>query len=122
MKILVIARPYVFHGGVESATAGLMRALVAHGHEVHRAGPGHQAPEPGVRDHPLRIPPLPSAARGVALALAAARVARRGGWDIVQSHERTLVQDIYRAGEGCHRAFLDAMADRAGRRLHHAVT
>ena len=122
MKILVIARPYVFHGGVESATAGLMRALVAHGHEVHRAGPGRQAPERGVHDHPLRIPPLPSPARSLALAIAAARVARRGGWDIVQSHERTLVQDIYRAGEGCHRAFLDAMGDRAGRRLHHGIT
>src|SRR5207244_387393 len=26
MRILIIARPYAFHGGVESATAGLMRA------------------------------------------------------------------------------------------------
>ena len=25
-------------------------------------------------------------------------------WDVVQSHERTLGQDVYRAGEGCHRA------------------
>lgn len=122
MKILVIARPYTFHGGIESATAGLMRALVAHGHDVHRAGPGRQAPVPGVTEHRLRMPPLPSAVRGVALALAAAVVARRRGWDVVQSHERTLVQDVYRAGEGSHRAYLDAIGAPAGRRLHHAVT
>jgi UDP-glucose:(heptosyl)LPS alpha-1,3-glucosyltransferase len=122
MRILIIARPYVFHGGVETATAGLMHALVAHGHDVHRAGPGRQPSQPGVTEHPLPIPPLPSAARGLALALAAAVVARRGGWDVVQSHERTLVQDVYRAGEGCHRAYLEAVAAPAGRALHHAVT
>ena len=107
MKILIIARPYAFHGGVESATAGLMRALVAHGHDVHRAGPGRQQAQPGVTEHPLPMPPLPSSARAIALALLAAPVARRDGWDVVQSHERTLVQDVYRAGEG---------------RVHHAVT
>jgi len=122
MKILIIARPYAFHGGVESATAGLMRALVAHGHDVHRAGPGRQQAQPGVTEHPLPMPPLPSPARAVALALLAAPVARRGGWDVVQSHERTLVQDVYRAGEGAHRAYLEAMASRGGRRVHHAVT
>jgi UDP-glucose:(heptosyl)LPS alpha-1,3-glucosyltransferase len=122
MKILIIARPFTFHGGVESATTGLMRALVAHGHEVHRAGPGRQPPQPGVTEHPLPIPPLPSAARGMALVLAAAVIARRRGWDVVQSHERTLVQDVYRAGEGCHRGYLEAVGVPAGRRLHHAVT
>ena len=122
MRILIVARPYTFHGGVESATAGLLGALVAHGHDVHRAGPGRQPSQAGVTEHPLPMPPLPSAARGLGLALAAAVVARRRGWDVVQSHERTLVQDVYRAGEGCHRAYLEAMGEPAGRRLHHAVT
>ena len=120
--MLVITRPFTFHGGVESASAGLLRALAAHGHDVHRAGPGRQATQPGVVDHTLPMPPLPSATRGLALALAAAVVARRGAWDVVQSHERTLVQDVYRAGEGCHRAYLDAMGGQAGRRVHHALT
>ena len=122
MRILIITRPFTFHGGVESATAGLVRALVAHGHDVHRGGPGRQAPEPGVTDHRLPMPPLPSALRGIALALGAAALARRRGWDVVQSHERTLRQDVYRAGEGCHRAYLDTIGGRSGRRLHHAVT
>jgi UDP-glucose:(heptosyl)LPS alpha-1,3-glucosyltransferase len=122
MRILVISRPYTFYGGIESATAGLMRALVARGHDVHRAGPGRQPPTPGVTEHRLPMPPLPSATRGLVLALAAAVVARRRGWDVVQSHERTLVQDVYRAGEGSHRAYLDATGAPSGRRLHHAMT
>src|SRR5262245_35782824 len=122
MKILIISRPYAFHGGIESATAGLMRALVTHGHDVHRAGPGRQAAIVGVTEHRLRLPPLPSATRGVMLAVAAALVARRHAWDVVQSHERTLVQDVYRAGEGSHRAYLEATGAASGRRLHHAVT
>jgi UDP-glucose:(heptosyl)LPS alpha-1,3-glucosyltransferase len=50
----------------------------------------------------------------------AARVATaRGRWDIVQSHERTLSQDVYRAGEGSHRAYLDSDGGRGGRAVYH---
>ena len=121
MKILIVARPFSVHGGVETATSGLLGALVAHGHEVHRAGPGRQTAHEGVTDHRLPLPPLPAALRPVALAALAARVAAWSGWDVVQSHERTLRQDIYRAGEGSHRAYLDAVAPAAARRLRHRV-
>ena len=122
MRILIIARPYSVHGGVETATSGLLSALAARGHEVHRAGPGRQASHAGVTDHRLRVPPLPSPLRTLALAVAAARIARRPTWDVVQSHERTLVQDVYRAGEGCHLGYVHAMGTRETRRLHHRVT
>lgn len=121
MKILVIARPFSVHGGVETATSGLLGALVAHGHDVHRAGPGRQVPHRGVTDHRLRLPPLPVALRPLVLAALAARIAAAGAWDVVQSHERTLRQDVYRAGEGSHRAYLDAVAPAAARRLRHRV-
>jgi UDP-glucose:(heptosyl)LPS alpha-1,3-glucosyltransferase len=122
MKILIIARPFAFHGGVETATSGLIGALLAHGHEVHRAGPGRQDGHAGVTDHPLRLPPLPSPFRALALAAAVARLARRGEWDVVQSHERTLTQDVYRAGEGCHRGYLEAVGGASSRHLHHRIT
>jgi UDP-glucose:(heptosyl)LPS alpha-1,3-glucosyltransferase len=122
MKILIIARPFVFHGGIETATSGMIGALVAHGHEVHRAGPGRQTAQRGVTDHPLRVPPLPSPFRALALAAIASRIARNHDWDVVQSHERTLGQDVYRAGEGSHRAYLDAMGVVTSRRLHHRIT
>ncbi len=121
MKILIIARPFTFHGGVETATSGLIGALVAHGHEVHRAGPGRQPAHAGVIDHRLPLPPLPAPLRALALAAAAARIARSNAWDVVQSHERTLRQDIYRAGEGSHRAYLDAIAPATSGRLRDRV-
>jgi len=43
MKLLIIARPFVFHGGVERATAGLVTALVEHGYDVHLLSPRGQA-------------------------------------------------------------------------------
>ena len=122
MKILIIARPFTFYGGVETATSGLIGALVAHGHEVHRAGPGRQLPHAGVRDRRLPLPPLPSPLRALGLAALAARLAASEAWDVVQSHERTLRQDIYRAGEGSHRAYLEAVAPGTARGLRHRVT
>jgi len=121
VKLLIVARPFVFHGGLETATAGLVRALVAHGYDVHLLTPPGQAPVPGVTHHRLSLPPLPAAARVLAQALAVRRAARRGAWDIVQSHERTLGQDVYRAGEGCHRAYLDALGGRPSRGVYHRV-
>jgi UDP-glucose:(heptosyl)LPS alpha-1,3-glucosyltransferase len=120
MKLLIVARPFVFHGGVETATAGLVRALVEHGYDVHLLTPAGRASLPGVTQHRLVLPPLPATARVVAQALAVRRVAQRGGWDVIQSHERTLGQDIYRAGEGCHRGYLAAVGARA-RGIYHRV-
>jgi UDP-glucose:(heptosyl)LPS alpha-1,3-glucosyltransferase len=113
---LIVSRPFVFHGGVERATAGFLEALVAHGHDVHLLSPRGQRPMPGVTLHTLALPPAPRPARVLVLALAARLAVRRGAWDAVQSHERTLSQDVYRAGEGCHRAYLAAMGPRYQRR------
>src|SRR3989449_818587 len=77
-----------------------------------------------VSSHPpiAPAPPLPSAVRVLALAALARVVVAGGGWDVVQSHERTLRQDIYRAGEGCHRAYLESIGAARGRRsLFHRV-
>ncbi|HEU4369200.1 MAG TPA: glycosyltransferase family 4 protein [Methylomirabilota bacterium] len=116
MRLLVVSRPFVFHGGVERATAGFLEALVAHGHDVHLLSPPGQQPLPGVTLRTLALPPVPAAARVLVLPLAVRLAVRRRRWDAVQSHERTLGQDVYRAGEGCHRAYLDALAPPIRRR------
>jgi UDP-glucose:(heptosyl)LPS alpha-1,3-glucosyltransferase len=116
MKILIVSRPFVFHGGVERATAGFVDALVAHGHEVHLLSPPGQQPVRGVTVHALALPPVPAPARVLVLPLAVRLAVRRRRWDVVQSHERTLSQDVYRAGEGCHRGYLAAMGPRLHRR------
>lgn len=121
MKLLVIARPFVFHGGVERATAGLVSALVAHGYEIDLLTFGTPLPVAGVTVHRLAVPTSLPTVRALWLAAAARRFVARGAWDLVQSHERTLSQDLYRAGEGCHRAYLASRANRRGRGLYHRV-
>ncbi|MGH7299868.1 MAG: glycosyltransferase family 4 protein, partial [Candidatus Rokuibacteriota bacterium] len=54
-------------------------------------------------------------------ALAARAAAGRHGYDLVQSHERGLRQDLYRAGEGCHGAYLEAMGRRGVNPYHRLV-
>jgi UDP-glucose:(heptosyl)LPS alpha-1,3-glucosyltransferase len=121
MRIAILARPHSFHGGVERATAGLLEALVARGEDVTLLTPGAPAPVAGIAVRRLRLPPLSPGARLLAMAAAARWAVRRGRWDIVQSHERTLGQDVYRAGEGCHRAYLEGMGHPRGRRIYHAI-
>jgi UDP-glucose:(heptosyl)LPS alpha-1,3-glucosyltransferase len=120
MKLLVVCRPLVFHGGVERATAGLLGGLVEHGDEVHLLSPGRDPALPGVVHRRLVLPPAPAPLRPLVLAAAVSIARGRGRWDVVQSHERTLAQDVYRAGEGCHRAWLAARG-RPGRALYNAV-
>ncbi len=122
MRLLIIARPFVFHGGVERATAGLVGALVEHGYDVHLLSPRGQRPMAGVTQHRLPVPPLPAVARAVALAATARVMVARRSWDIVQSHERTLSQDVYRAGEGCHRAYVESLGgQRRARSVYHRI-
>ena len=120
MKIVIICRPLVFHGGIERATAGLLRGLVERGDRVELLTPGPDPGVPGVGYRRLVMPPSPPPLRPLVLAMAVAVARRRSAWDIVQSHERVPGATIYRAGEGCHRAWLAARA-RRGRGLYNAV-
>ena len=120
MKILVVCRPLVFYGGIERATAGLLGGLVEHGDAVHLLSAGKDPRLPGVTYHRLTLPPSPPAVRPLVMAAAVSLAHRRAAWDVVQSHERTLGQDVYRAGEGCHRAWLAARG-RRGRGVYNAV-
>lgn len=120
MRILVVCRPLVFHGGVEQATAGFLGALVEHGDGVTLLSAGADPRLPGVAHRRLRLPPSPAALRPLFLTASVRHVCARGAWDIVQTHERALGADVYRAGEGCHRAWLAARG-RRGRGAYNLV-
>ena len=112
MKLALICRPLSFHGGVETATAGLMGELSRRGHAIDLLTTREQEELPGVTVRRLPVLTQPSALRLLSFALTARRAVTDAGYDIVQSHERGLRQDIYRAGEGTHRAYLAAMGRR----------
>jgi UDP-glucose:(heptosyl)LPS alpha-1,3-glucosyltransferase len=108
MKIALVCRPFVFHGGVETATAGLMAEMVRRGYSIDLLTTAGQAPVPGVTVRHLPVLRRPRLGRLLSFALAARAAAPAGRYDVVQSHERGLRQDVYRAGEGTHRGYLAA--------------
>jgi UDP-glucose:(heptosyl)LPS alpha-1,3-glucosyltransferase len=118
VKIAIICRPWSFRGGVETATAGLIGELVRQGESIDLVTVRGQPPIPGVRLRIVPTLPGPSLGRLLSFALGASRIARRTAYDVVQSHERVLRQDVYRAGEGTHRGYLAAM-ERHGRGPYH---
>jgi UDP-glucose:(heptosyl)LPS alpha-1,3-glucosyltransferase len=117
MKLALVCRPLSVMGGVETATAGLLGELLRRGHRIDLLSTREQGDVPGARVRRLHTVPRPSALRLLSFALAARRAVTDGGYDIVQSHERGLYQDIYRAGEGVHRAYLAAMGRRWAARV-----
>jgi UDP-glucose:(heptosyl)LPS alpha-1,3-glucosyltransferase len=121
MKLALICRPFSFHGGVETATAGLLGALRDAGHEVELISTRRQPDVPGISVRRVGTLRHPTTLRLLSFALAARAAASHGSYDLVQSHERILDQDLYRAGEGCHRAYLDATGRRPGVNPYHRL-
>src|SRR5258705_28095 len=122
MRVGLICRPFSFHGGVETATAGLLGALRDAGHDVELISTRRQRSVPGLVVR--RVPTLrhPSVLRLISFAVAARTAAARHGYDLVQSHERVLRQDLYRAGEGSHAGYLEAIGRRgAGVNPYHRL-
>jgi UDP-glucose:(heptosyl)LPS alpha-1,3-glucosyltransferase len=109
MKLALICRPLSFHGGIETATAGLIGELLRRGHAIDLFSTREQHDVPGARVRRLPVVEQPSILRLLSFALAARWATRNADYDVVQSHERGIRQDVYRAGEGSHRAYLAAM-------------
>jgi len=109
MKIAVIRQRYVSHGGAEKVLSHFIAALIREGHTVHlfasRWNTGSEAAS-SIVFHRVPVIPGGSFLRLVSFALFTRLKIRRGSFDLVFSFERTLRQDIYRAGDGCHREWL----------------
>lgn len=107
MRIGVLRRRWVPHGGGERFVEAFLSVLVGGGHEVHLYTESWARPVDGVTVH--RVPALGagSALRTLGYAWLAPRLAAGAGLTLVHSFERTLRQDLYRAGEGCHRQWLE---------------
>lgn len=107
MRIALIRQRYTPSGGAERYLAGLVTGLAGAGYEIHLFANRWMEATPGVIHHRVPVLPGPAFARVLSFAWAAGRMTRRGGFDLVVSFDRTIRPDIYRAGDGCHRAWLD---------------
>ena len=108
MKIAVIRQKFVNYGGAEQFVSGYTNQLANMGHDVHIfANQWNPSNHPNINIHSVRAVKRNSFLRVLSFAWFATRSTRSGSFDIVQSHERTWSQDVYRAGDGCHREWLE---------------
>ena len=111
MKIALIRKYYTDFGGAERYTAALSEHLLKSGHEVHvfanewKIGK-KEAASGQIVFH--RVPMLKglSVLEVLSFALNSRRMLKRERFDIIHSFDRTIYQDVYRAGDGCHREWL----------------
>lgn len=105
MRLALIRRQYSRVGGAELYLQRLLHALAEAGHELHLFTESWPAAPKVAAVHTLEI--RGSRADGPRLfAQAAQREMASGQFDCVFSLERTLKQDVYRAGDGVHRVWL----------------
>jgi UDP-glucose:(heptosyl)LPS alpha-1,3-glucosyltransferase len=106
MKIALIRRQFTATGGAELYLQRLIAALAAAGHDLHLFAEDWRGEPEGVKLH--RIAAASSRAqRPLRFAQELERVLKQDDFDTVFSLERTLRQDVYRAGDGLHRVWLE---------------
>lgn len=114
MRIAFVRKAYTPYGGAERYLNQLMERLRLQGHEVHvfanRWEAGHpdetQAEKGGPIFHRVPMISSPSFLEALSFAWSSRRLLLEQTYDIIHSFERTLYQDVYRAGDGCHREWL----------------
>ena len=109
MKVALVRKAYMHHGGAERYVSALLTRLVEEGVEVHVFANKWEidpAIAHGVTFH--RVPVLHglSFLEVLSFALFSRLEIRKRRFDLVHSFDKTLYQDIYRAGDGCHREWL----------------
>jgi UDP-glucose:(heptosyl)LPS alpha-1,3-glucosyltransferase len=99
----------VSHGGAENVLSQFVGELTRQGHTVHifasqwKEEAGESA---GIVFHRVPVVPGGSFFRLISFAFFTWLAIRKEKFDIIFSFERTLCQDVYRAGDGCHREWL----------------
>lgn len=106
MRIAFIRKRFTPFGGAELYLQRLITTLLTHGHEIHLYATRWITPKRSLHYH--RVPIIAGSAfiEALSFAYTVKRMLGHHSYDIVFSFERTLVQDIYRAGDGCHKEWL----------------
>ena len=106
MRIALIRRRFTSSGGAELYAQRLLAGLLARGHELHLFAQHWDFLAPGVVFH--KVPSGGTRSRQPGRFADAVKSAiERVDLDCVLSLDRTIQQDVYRAGDGVHRVWLD---------------
>ena len=110
MRLALVRQRWSALGGAENTLLALTRELLRQGHEVTLVTAEPQPPPALASLANLHWRPAPvwpgKLGRVLGFAVNTRRVLQQGRFDVVFSLERTLRQDAYRAGDGCHREWL----------------
>ena len=110
MKIALVRRRYNPFGGAERFLDQFLDLLLTKGHEVHLFAHEWNVQREiknSFTFHPVPMMNDPPSLRAWSFAYHAERFLRREKFDLIHSFERMPFLDLYRAGDGCHRAWLD---------------
>jgi UDP-glucose:(heptosyl)LPS alpha-1,3-glucosyltransferase len=106
VKIAIIRKKYTFHGGAEGFSSSFIENLANDGHDIHIFAIKWQADARHKNIHFHKVPAITiiSFFRDLSFAVSSWFLLKkqRESFDIIQTHDKTLYQDIYRAGDGCH--------------------
>jgi len=116
MNIAIVRKKYTFHGGSEGFSQALIGKLAQEGHEVHIFAIMWDTSGLPKNIHFHKVPAITfnSFLRDLTFTISTYLILKRRHFDIIQSHDKTLFQDIYRAGDGCHIEWLRQRWKRTG--------
>ena len=118
MRIALVHRRFTTHGGTERTLVNLTGHLARSGHEVHvfcnEVRKDLKEAPPGITFHHLPMLKWGGLLKAASLCLSAHLLVPRKEFDIVQGFGRTLIQDVLRAGGGCHHVYYDSLLSEAG--------
>ncbi|MEW6409287.1 MAG: glycosyltransferase family 4 protein [Nitrospirota bacterium] len=106
MRIALVRKRFVSYGGAENYLWLLSRLLIKEGFDVHIFA-NRWVDEKGLTFHNVPVWRGPSSISNLTFALNCEHILKKWDMDVIISFERTFYQDIYRAGDGCHREWLE---------------
>ena len=108
MKIAIIRQKFVLYGGAEQFVQGYIHQLAEAGHDIHIfANQWSPSNHPNIHFHHVPSFKVNAFIRTLSFAWFAARAVSKESFDIIQSHEKTWKQNVYRVGDGCHKEWLE---------------
>jgi UDP-glucose:(heptosyl)LPS alpha-1,3-glucosyltransferase len=113
MRVAFVKQKYVAFGGGEGYVSRIMAQCAARGYEVHLITADWQEGEAGheLQIHPVSINRRSRSSKLYSFSASVQACIGQHGFDCVFSLERTVGQDIWRAGEGVHKKWLEHRAE-----------
>jgi UDP-glucose:(heptosyl)LPS alpha-1,3-glucosyltransferase len=110
VKLAIVRRRHAQFGGAERFIETIADELARSGHELTIVSESWPGAAGAIRHIAVPQGGLTRAGKLVHFQREVAAIVGRGGFDLVQTHERLLTADIFRAGDGVHAAWLARLA------------